>query len=262
MKPLSELTKEDIERVKLVCFDVDGVTIKKGTFIREKETKETQTIVTTTKLLSPEVRDKLAELKKYFFVCINSGRSTIYLKDVFNELLWDNFALIGEVGIFTLQNGQLVQHEKFTPKTLEKMRKIRTELEKYADETRMLEAFEPKQFLITMHTRFDDKNVHEIVRRVDTEGEFTVIWSGEAFDILPKRLTKGTALANLCNFLNIDISRTIAIGNGNNDKPMTEAAGIGITTEPKVLKSDFYTEGAEHLGGIELIDRLIELRNE
>ena len=259
MKPISQLTKDDIKNIKLVCFDVDGVTIKKGTFIREKETAEKETIITVTNLLSPEVRDKLLDLKKYFFVAINSGRSTIYLKDVFNDLLWDNFALIGEVGIFTLQSGQLIQHEKFGPQTLTKMKNIRAELEKYAHETRILEAFEPKQFLITMHTRFDDPKVHEIVKKVDPEGEFDVIWSGEAFDILPKRLTKGTALKNLCNFINIDVSQTIAIGNGNNDRPMTETAGIGITTEPKALKSDYYTEGAQELGGIELIDKLLDL---
>jgi HAD superfamily hydrolase (TIGR01484 family) len=259
MKPISQLTKDDIENIKLICFDVDGVTIKKGTNIKEVETKDTETLTITTKLLSEEVRDKLRQLKKFFFVAINSGRSTIYLKDVFNDLLWDNFALIGEIGIFTLQNGELVQHEKFGTETLSKMKSIRSELEKYADETRILEAFEPKQFLITMHTRFDDPKVREIVKKVDSGGEFEVIWSGEAFDILPKRLTKGTALRNLCKHLKIDISATVAIGNGNNDKPMTETAGIGVTTEPKVLKADFYTEGAQHMGGIELTNKLLEL---
>ena len=35
MKPITELTKEDIKDLKLVCFDVDGVTVKKGTDIQE-----------------------------------------------------------------------------------------------------------------------------------------------------------------------------------------------------------------------------------
>lgn len=259
MKPLSDLIKDDIKDIKLICFDVDGVTIKKGTVIRESETKETETLTIKTRLLTDEVKNKLLELKKYFFVAVNSGRSTIYLKDVFNDLLWDNAALIGEVGIFTLAKGELVQHERFDDKTLTKMRNIRKALEVYADQTRIREAFEPKQFLITLHTRFDDKNVHEIVQKEDPEGEFAVIWSGEAFDILPKRLNKGTALINLCKYLNIDVGQTIAIGNGNNDRDMTEAAGVGITTEPKVLKADFYTTKPGHLGGEELADKLLEL---
>ena len=259
MKPITELTRDDIKDVKLVCFDVDGVTIKKGTQIKVEETPETQTMTIRTRLLAREMRDKLIELKKHYFIAINSGRSTIYLKDVFNELLWDNVALIGEVEIFTLAKGELVQHEKFDEKALAKMRNIRSELEKYADTTRISEAFEPKQFLITFHTRFDDKNVHEIVKKIDPESEFAVIWSGEAFDILPRRLNKGTALVSLCKYLDVDLSQTIAIGNGNNDRDMTETAGIGVTTEPKVLRSDFYTTGSQHLGGFELIDKLLEL---
>ena len=38
---------------------------------------------------------------------------------------------------------------------------------------------------------------------------------------------------------------------------MTEVAGIGVTTEPKILKSDFYTTKAQELGGLELIDTLL-----
>lgn len=261
MKPLTELTKGDIKNIKLVCFDVDGVTIKKGTIIKEEETRQTTTLTLKTRLLTKEVKEKLIEIKKYFFVAINSGRSTIYLKDVFNDLLWENIALIGEVGIFTLARGELVQHEKFDSRTLFKMRNIRFKLEKYADESRVSEAFEPKQFLITLHTKSEDKKIYEIVKEVDPEGEFSVIWSGEAFDILPSRLNKGTALVNLCSYLNLDTSQTIAIGNGNNDRDMIDTAGIGVTTEPKVLKADYYTSTSkeEHLGGIELIDKLLEL---
>jgi len=259
MKPVSQLTKDDVKDIKLVCFDVDGVTIKKGTIIKEKEITKTKTLTIKTQLLENKVMQKLSELKKYYFVAINSGRSTIYLKDVFNELLWNNVALIGEVGIFSLLDGQIIQHEKFDDKTLTKMRNLKNELKKYADKTRMAEAFEPKQFLITMHAPLEDKNIYDIVKKVDPEGEFQTIWSGEAFDILPKRLNKGVALANLCKHLGINLEQTIAIGNGRNDKDMTEMAGIGVTTEPKVLEANFYTVAERHLGGEELIDKLLEL---
>jgi hypothetical protein len=261
VKPITELTKEDVRNIKLICFDVDGVTIKKGTFIREKETPSTETLTIKTQRLEDGIKEKLNELKKHFFVAINSGRSTIYLKDIFNDLLWDNVALIGEIGIFSLLNGEVIQHEKFEEKTLAKMRDIRRELEKYADKTRIAEAFEPKQFLITMHTRNEDKNVYDIVKAVDPEGEFQVIWSGEAFDILPSRLNKGTALINLCHHLKIDLKDTMAIGNGNNDRDMTETAGIGVTTEPTVLKADYFTKSIGHLGGFELAEKLLDLMN-
>ena len=50
----------------------------------------------------------------------------------------------------------------------------------------------------------------------------------------------------------------MAIGNGINDKDMTDVAGVGVTTDKESLKSDYYIEG-EHLGGRYLIDKLLEL---
>ena len=51
----------------------------------------------------------------------------------------------------------------------------------------------------------------------------------------------------------------MAIGNGPNDKDMIDAAGIGVTTEPKTIPSDFYTTSSQHLGGEELVDILLKL---
>lgn len=262
MKLITELTKEDVKDIKVVCFDVDGVTIEKGTDIKEVRTKENTTLTVKTSNLSPEVLKKILALKKKYFVAISSGRSSMYLTKVFAEILWDNAALLSEIGIFTLINGELIQNEKFDDKTLQKMRSIRVALQKLEGKVKDFRAFEPKQFLITLHASSEIPEVYEIMKKHDPEGEFYSIWNGEAFDIAPKRLNKGTALKNLAKHLGIDISQTIAIGNGPNDKDMTDAAGIGVTTEPDWLKSDFQTVGDRHLGGLELIDRLLELSSE
>jgi len=259
MKPISELTKNDIENLKIVCFDVDGVTVKKGTDIKEIKTAEDTTLTVKTSNLSAEMKNKLLELKKYFFVCISSGRSSLYLTKVFSELLWDNAALLSEIGIFTLINGELIQHEKFDEKTLIKMRNIRVALQNLEGRSKDFRAFEPKQFLITLHAFKEMPEVYEIMKKEDQEKEFYVKWNGEAFDIAPKLLNKGTALVNLCKHLRIDISQTMAIANGPNDKEMVEVAGIGVTTEPDWLKADFYTVGKEYLGGLELVNKLLEL---
>jgi len=73
MKPVSQLTKDDVKDIKLICFDVDGVTIKKGTIIKEKELAKTKTLTIKTQLLENKVKQKLLELKKHYFVAINSG---------------------------------------------------------------------------------------------------------------------------------------------------------------------------------------------
>lgn len=260
MRPLVELKKEDIKDIKLVCFDVDGVTIKKGTDIKEVKTAEDTTLTVKTNNLSPRVRDKMLELKKHFVIAISSGRSSMYLTKVYYEILWGKAALISENGIFTIMEGELIQHEKFDEKTLNKMRNIVVDLKKLEGKHKDFRAFEPKQLLITLHAWNEIPEVYNIVNKHDPEGEFYTWWNGEAFDIAPKRLNKGTGLKNLAKHLKMDLRETMAIGNGPNDKDMIEVAGIGVTTEPKVLPADYHTTGVEHLGGEELIDKLLELR--
>ncbi|EKE05959.1 MAG: Cof-like protein hydrolase [uncultured bacterium] len=259
MKPLSELTKDDIRDLKLVVFDVDGVTIKKGTSIEEiKTTSETKFTIRTNNL-TQEMKNKLFELKQKYFVAICSGRSSLYLTDVFNDLLWDNFALISEIGIFTLINGELKQNRKFGLKELEKMKLIKNDLAKLVGDKPNMADFELKQFLITLHASHELPEVYEIMKRHDPDEEFYCLWNGEAFDIAPKILDKGQSIKFLAKELGIGIHQTMASGNGINDKSMTDATGIGITTDKKSLESDYYTEGNEELGGFEIIDKLLEL---
>jgi len=55
------------------------------------------------------------------------------------------------------------------------------------------------------------------------------------------------------------MKQTMSIGNGLNDKEMVDYAEIGVTTNPKRIKGDFYTTGKLHLGGEELVDTLLKL---
>lgn len=48
------------------------------------------------------------------------------------------------------------------------------------------------------------------------------------YEILPKGVNKGSVLPHLASHLGIDMSRTVAIGDYNNDIPMISAAGVGI----------------------------------
>lgn len=49
------------------------------------------------------------------------------------------------------------------------------------------------------------------------------------YEILPKGICKGTSIQKLCQLLGIDINKTIALGDYNNDISMFKAAGIGIS---------------------------------
>jgi hydroxymethylpyrimidine pyrophosphatase-like HAD family hydrolase len=48
------------------------------------------------------------------------------------------------------------------------------------------------------------------------------------FEILPKGVDKGLALKKLADYLEVDVKRTIAVGDYDNDVAMLKAAGCGI----------------------------------
>ena len=48
------------------------------------------------------------------------------------------------------------------------------------------------------------------------------------FEILPKGIGKGTVIGKLAQYLHVEMDKTIAIGDYNNDISMFQAAGIGI----------------------------------
>ena len=51
------------------------------------------------------------------------------------------------------------------------------------------------------------------------------------YELLPKGVTKGLGLKMLAEFLNVDISKTIAVGDNENDIEMIRAAKIGVAVE-------------------------------
>ncbi len=259
MKPLCELTKKDIAKIKLVCFDCDGVTVKRGTRIRQKFDQGSNFLTVHTYILSDQMREKLTRLKKRIHVSFSSGRSLVYLQMMYGEILWENTSLQGENGIFALVGGQVIQHKRYPMPALEKIERLRSEIRKLQKTNKDILGFEPKQFLITVHCKREVEKIYEIVRKIDTKSQFYTWWNYEAFDIGLKGVNKGFGLKKLANHLGVDQSQTMAIGNGINDKDMIEAAGIGVTTDPEILETDFYTPKSLHLGGEELIDKLLEL---
>ncbi len=60
-------------------------------------------------------------------------------------------------------------------------------------------------------------------------GEFDFIRSERSlYEILPKGISKGTAIENLVRYLDLDINKTVAMGDYNNDISMFHAAKVGI----------------------------------
>ncbi len=72
-------------------------------------------------------------------------------------------------------------------------------------------------------------NVKDFLDKHPMSEKFDFIRSARSLcEVLPKGINKGTSIEKLCEYTNIDINKTIAIGDYNNDIPMFKAAKIGI----------------------------------
>ena len=80
--------------------------------------------------------------------------------------------------------------------------------------------------------------------------EFDFIRSEQTlFEILPKGICKGTAITKLTQHLGLDINKTVAIGDYNNDISMFRTAKIGIAVanacDAALAAADFTTVSNE-----------------
>ena len=72
------------------------------------------------------------------------------------------------------------------------------------------------------------KSIEKMLKAHPLAKEFDFIRSEKTlYEILPKGIGKGVSIINLCKHLNIDVDKTIAIGDYNNDISMFEAADEG-----------------------------------
>lgn len=77
-------------------------------------------------------------------------------------------------------------------------------------------------------------------------------WYPAFMDITRKGVNKGLAVNDIAKFLGISISETMAIGDGDNDVPMLQAAGTGVamgnSTDDVKSKSDYVTDHIDNDG--------------
>ena len=81
------------------------------------------------------------------------------------------------------------------------------------------------------------------------------------YEILPKGASKGTALRKMTELFGIDISKTIAVGDYNNDISMLETAGAGFAVAnavPEVKAVADYTTVSNNDGAISAIVDMLD----
>ena len=98
--------------------------------------------------------------------------------------------------------------------------------------------------------KLPNQAVHNMLLSHPDADKFDFIRSERSlFEILPKGISKGIAIKKLAEYLNIDISKTVAIGDYDNDISMFSAAGIGIAVsnacENALKAADYVTVSNE-----------------
>lgn len=227
----------------LICTDLDGTLFKKD------------------KTISPENLKAIEYFKSEggYFTFI-TGRMPFFSKYAF-DMIKPNapFGCINGGGLFDGEKGDYVWKEAISDKALELVRYVDERMEdigiqantfyktyfcrendamkKFREltgvENHVCHYMEVKEPVAKYLFGSKDDNVIERVKKLLDEhplaDEFDFIRSEKTlYEILPKGIGKGTAIKNLCDYLNLDVKNTIAIGDYNNDISMFEAAGIGI----------------------------------
>lgn len=251
-KPLSEMSDEQLKKIKMVVFDIDGVIIPKGTDLHEN-IDGTEFSMKTHKL-TPQFINNVIELKKHVRVAFSSGRNLLYLRSLVNHFFDNSIILQTENGAISFLDGKIA-HPEYPQEYFEAIHKIKVLANKNAREL-TLKGFEPKIFNLTIHAEKETNLIYDLVKQSDHKGLVYCIWTGEAYDLGLKGITKGWRLQETAKQLGLKPDEMITTGNALNDKEMLEF-GVGVTVEPNVVWG-MYKSSGNGLGGEELADFLVK----
>lgn len=78
----------------------------------------------------------------------------------------------------------------------------------------------------------------------------------------PANITKGSGLRELCEFLNIDLAETVAVGDAHNDIEILQVAGVGVAMGNSIDEikkiADFVTLDNDNDGVAAAVDKLFK----
>lgn len=251
MKPLSEISKEDVRDIKMIVLDVDGVLVPRGTKI--KQVGNTTTL--QTKVIAEKQIEQIRELNKMgFLINISSGRGLYMLQEMFREVL-PFVSLTYECGSATWYKGKIYQHIN----SFESMRNVFPKLKQVANKNINVKGFEPKEFIITIHCT---KRILEIEKIIKKEKGLVTVWNGEAYDILIKKdQTKALGLRHIMKIFKLKKKSIMAIGDNYNDAELLKESGVPISADKSRVNGKFYVPLlGEFLPADKLMQKILELK--
>ena len=251
MKNIKEITKEELEEIRVVVFDIDGVIIPVGTELRESQ--DGTELFMKSKQLSREFIENLKKLKKYLKIGFSSGRNILYLKSLTNEIFDNQVILQAENGNITFLENKII-HPTYSDEYFGKLRDIREKIKEMMAEDTRIRGFEPKLFILTVHCD-EMEEIPDLVKEMGGD-DLYCLWTNEGYDIGNKEMSKGVAIASLAARFNIEPKQIMTTGNNYNDAEMLKV-GKGVSVLPERVEGEYFIKG-EKLGGELLVEFLLE----
>ena len=204
--------------MKCIVFDLDGTLCKIG------------------KEILPETVEMLKTLEERGNrICISSGKPTYYLVGMFRQVGLKAPIFIGENGGVIQFGVHLPPHEyHLTTKKLDVVRKLKSLRADMEDKFGSSVWFQPNEIELTAFPNnenlFDE--IEEFINQHHIDG-ITVYRQVDCFDIVPADVSKRGGLEYLANLLGLESKDFIAVGDGVNDYPMFEYAGLSLGVNVK-----------------------------
>jgi HAD superfamily hydrolase (TIGR01484 family) len=227
MKDISMIDNDILKDIEIIVLDVDGVLVPRGSIIEQEGRR---TMFETKKIRESEINYIKQMNKLGYKINICSGRSLFMLQDMFREVL-PFVTITYENGSATWSNGNIVQHTN----TFKHIEEVRKELINIKDDR--IKGWEPKEFIITIHSTSRIKKIEETV---DLFPDMQCIWNGEAYDIMHKSQTKANGIKHLMDMFKLNKNNMLAIGDSYNDEDMLSVVGLAISADCDRVGGDYY----------------------
>jgi len=255
MKDIKEITKEELDVIKVVTFDIDGVIVPTGTIIKETIDEDSIDLYMESKKLSSEFIESLQELAKYVRLNFSSGRNILYLKTLVNKIFDEKTILQAENGNITWLNNKII-HPAYPNEYFKQLRELKIKIRKIKETDKRIRGFEPKMFVLTVHCE-QMEEIPNLVKEVAGD-DLYCLWTNEGYDIGSKEMSKGKAIVNLAKDLNLEPKQIMTTGNNYNDEEMLEL-GKGVSVTPDRVEAEYFIDHKpEELGGHLLAEFLLE----
>lgn len=216
--------------IKIIVFDLDNTLAKVGCGITDKDL-----------LLLKQIESKGVK------VAICSGKPTYYLCGFMRQVGLDEPILIGENGAVIQFGVELPPSNYNVLPYSETAKKSISYLKLKFEEILPDLWYQPNQVGLTPFPSNDEE--FEIISNCIEKskpyiGDVTVYRHIDSFDIIPNGINKYAGLEYLAKLLEVDSSEMIAVGDGVNDYPMFEYAGLAVgvnVSEPSKVNVNFDT---------------------